>query len=327
MAVTNEQIWEDTKQAVASLKAQVDEAVSNLVALADELADPWDYIEPDKVTQSIFDPSDIEAPSVGTFTRPPFVFNPADYVDDGGMQTYKYESDFFKFLDPKLREYIEYETVGISDAIQQAIFDSMRNRDTQTLNDALDAVDRVQARRGFPIPHSMMLAARSDVIKKYQDTYNDRNAEVTKLIAERAQANVHHAIDSGIKMEDINSRFQMEYFRMYFTMADVLIRRYEADMRAALAEFEANTKNAVLKFETDKTNVGYDIATMGQRVDRLKAYIQQNYDRSRILVDQAKTGAEVQLSSAQEVVKYYQAEVNGYLSQINAVNIVNETST
>jgi len=321
--VTNTQIWQDTKQAVTDLEAQVKEAIGNLVSLADSLADPWDFIRVPEEREYVYNPNDIEAPNLPEFNRPTFVFNPKDYVDDGGLVTYKYESEFFQFLDPQLRDSILNETVGISTTIQQAIFDAMRDRDIQTLNDALDATDRVQARRGFPIPDQMMLAARSDVIKKYQDTANDRNREVTKLIAERAQANVHHAIDAGIKMEDINSRFQMEYFRMFFTMADVLIRKYEAEMRAALAEFEANSKEAIYQFEADKVNRGLDMETSKVRIDRLRAYIDQNYQRARIAVDQAKTGADTQLGASRDVVNYYQSKVSGYLSQINAVNIVN----
>jgi hypothetical protein len=325
MALDNQTIYDGVKATSAILQAKVDSAVQDLVNEANRLSDPWDFVEQDRKTESVTDHNPLSAPVIPEFTKPVFVFNPEDYVT-GNLDSYRYDSEFFKFLDPKLREYIEEETTGISADIQQALFDLMYERDLQTLNDALDAVDRKQAQRGFPIPTSMMLAARNDVIKKYQDTRNDRNREVTALIAERAQANVHHAIDSGLKMEDINSRFQLEYFKTYFVMADSLIRKYAVEMEAAIKEFEANATTAVKKYETDKANWELDMKEDAIRIERLGQYINQEKSIADALIRQSADAAVRKLEASRESVNYYKSAVSSALGQINAVNVASTTT-
>jgi hypothetical protein len=324
MPLTNTEVWTEVKSAIAILQAKVDSAVNDLQTEANRLSDPWDFIEQDKENQGIQGADPVTAPVIGTFTKPAFVFNPEDYVN-GDLVKYRYESDFFLFLDPQLRDSILNETVGIAAYIQQDIFDQMHDRDLQTLNDALDAVDRKQAQRGFPIPTSMMLAARNDVIKKYQDTRNDRNREVTALIAERAQANVHHAIDSGLKMEDINSRFQLEYAKMFYVMAEVLIKKYATEAEVAIKEFQTNAEAAIKRYEADVTNQKLTLEEDALYIQRLRSYIDQNNQIARALIEQSEAATARKLAASQEVVNYYKSQVMGTTGQMNVVNV--ETTT
>ena len=85
-------------------------------------------------------------------------------------------SEFFdNFLEPQLIEFIEANSYFIREEVQDALFRLTHDRDLQILDDQIDKQDRVQARRGFPIPNAMILAARNEILKQYADRRGDRN--------------------------------------------------------------------------------------------------------------------------------------------------------
>ena len=193
-----------------------------------------------------------------------FVFNPDDYITNDFMQKYAYQSEFFdNFLEPQLKTFIQAESYFINQEVQDALFQQTRERDLQTLNDALDAVDRQQAQRGFPIPISMSRADRNDVTKKYQDTQADRNKEITALIAERAHDGVKHSVDASIKMEGIRAQFQLGFGTLYFRVTDYLIRKYEADIKAEIARVEGEIDQIRIKAGLDTASASNDLTYEG----------------------------------------------------------------
>lgn len=208
-----------------------------------------------------------------TLDIPPFVFNPEDYLD--GLEKYTYVSEFFdNFLEDKLIQFIEAQSYFINQEVQDAMFQATHDRDIQTLNDQLDAMDRVQARKGFPMPTSMAMAARNELIARHGDTRNDRNGEITSIIAERGHDGVKHSITAGIQMEDIRSKFELEFNKLYWQASDYLIRKYEADIRAEIAKFEgelnllkADTSVKSSMYDGEKEYVGMEQTRELQRLD------------------------------------------------------------
>lgn len=255
-----------------------------------------------------------------TFNIPEFVFNPEDYVNKDLLTKYSYESEFFdNFLEPQLIEFIEAQSYFIAADVQDALFRLTHDRDIQILNDQLDAQDRIEARRGFPMPNAMILVARNEILKQYGDRRSDRNREVTALIAERAHDGVKHATSESIKMEDIRSRFQLEYAKVYWQAADYLIRKYEADIRAAIAEYQslldmirANTAVDEKVYDSERL---YEEMENTRSIERLRASIAEMNGN----IDTWKHRVTAQIEAAKDAVEYYKSAVSSATSIMNDV--------
>lgn len=254
---------------------------------------------------------------------PAFVFNPQDYLTPDLLQQYSYESDFFTYLDPNLRTFIETETAFIDQTVQDALFQQTRERDIQALNDALDAVDRQQAaRRGFPVPNSITAAARADVIKKYQDISSDRNKEITALIADRAHDGRKHSIDAGLRMEDIRSRFQLEYGRLYFQTAEYLVRKYQADVQAEVARVSAEIDQLKLKATVDLGMVESDNTWNSALLNNLRTQMTRLIEDSKSDLDIQKTQAAMQMDALTKIIAFYADTHAAYAGQMTGINLV-----
>ena len=253
---------------------------------------------------------------------PAFVFNPEDLLSPDLLQKYTYPSEFFDFLEPQLVEFITNETQFIDQTVQDALFQQTRERDLQTLSDAQDASDRVEARRAFPLHNSLSVTANNVVVTNYQNIQSDRNKEITSLIAERAQANSQHSIDAGIRMEDINSRFQLEYGRLYFQAAEYIVRKYQADIGAEVARVNSEIEQIKLLTQIDINSVGSDntwnntlVANLAQKVDQLIA--NANND---LAVQTAQSTQ--QMEALTKIINFYKDIHSSYTGQLNGINLV-----
>lgn len=253
-----------------------------------------------------------------TLDIPPFVFNPEDFLD--GLEKYSYQSEFFdNFLEDKLIQFIEAQSYFINEEVQDAMFQATHDRDIQTLNDQLDAVDRVQARKGFPMPTSMAMAARNELIARHGDTRNDRNGEITSIIAERAHDGVKHSITAGIQMEDIRSKFELEFNKLYWQASDYLIRKYEADIRAETAKFQGELD--MLKADTATKNAMYDgeRAYEGMEQERELRRLEVSVREMQANVETWSVHMRALIDANKEAVAYYKSAVSSATGIMNDV--------
>jgi hypothetical protein len=322
---TPTEILESVQAAVAELKTQADVSAANMQTFSETVfkefldisdADPPEFTFPGYVDRLDFG-TELDAPS----WRYPLN---ETYLDQFKSPTYV--SSFFKFLEPKLIEFITEESTGISEEVQDALFENMREHDLQVLNDSLDALNREQASRGFPLVSSMLLAARNDLIKKYTDIRFNRNREITALIAERAQQNVMHAIDAGNTMEQIQSQFSLGFARLWVDFSNMYVSRFRAEMDAAIAEFEADLKVQVTDSELSKFNKEILMRHENNELESWKADVAENINRLQLQAQDTIKRYDLALQSASEVLRYYEAAVAGYAGQINAVTVATESS-
>jgi hypothetical protein len=333
----DQEVFSFVKDQVDSLINDAESAISQLQTYAMSYYNPavtqvgfennpaWDITEGERVAFAGL--SDVP-PDSPTLYIPPFVFNPEDYITADMLQKYSYESEFFdEFLDPRIRQYIDSQSYFLDPTVQDALFETSRERDLQALNDALDAQDRIQARRGFPVPTSMNLAARNDIIKKYQDTYADKNKEATALIAEKSLQEKMHAMDTGIKMEDIRSRFELEFGKLYWMAADYIIKQYEAEVRANIAKFQGELDLVKTETDTDIKNAGFDYEYEKLRHDQQVQRLNASIEEMRGNIDTWKTRAQMRIDAATASVEYYKSAVGSANGILNDIGYSDSTGT
>lgn len=316
--------------AAAALENELDSAIGDLKAAASGFFEPslsqtgfdnnptWSVDRGREVALSGLNDLPADRPALNI---PTFSYNPGDLFPPDLTSRYGYDSDFFdNFLDAKLREFIDSPTTFISEDVQDAIFDQTRERDLQTLNDALDAVDRRQGRRGFPLLTSMSDAARDVVIDRYTNTKDDRNKEETALIADKAQQEQQHSIDAGIKMEDIRSRFQLESANLYWRASDYLVKQFESEVRAEIARFNGELDLVKADTSVKQGMAGFDQAY--EQMDQAKelARLQGHVTEMTGNIDTWKQQFVGRIEAAAKAAGYYSSAVNSWLNQVNAIN-------
>jgi hypothetical protein len=319
------------------LDSAVKDSIQELITAAGETMSATFDLSDIVTSFSVPDWSIQEPPSVPTPSRgdlpidwqglniPAFVFNPEDYISADMLTKHTYSSDFFNnFLDERLRSYIDSQSYFLAMEVQDALFEASRQRDLQTLNDALDAADRLQARRGFPIPTSMLTAARNEVIRQYQNTAADRNKEITALIADKSLQEKQHAMDIAIRMEDIRSRFQLEYAKIYWQAADYLVKKYQMDVSAEIARISAEMQMIGLVNDTNKRNVEFELEEETlknqKNMARLQAEMQEMTKQVEMWVETYKS----RIQAAGETVDYYKGAVLGKLGSYTAIDYVDK---
>jgi hypothetical protein len=257
---------------------------------------------------------------------PIFTFNPEDYLNSDLLKKYSYQSEFYEdVLEPKLLTLIEAQSYFISEAVQDALFNQTRDRDLQILNDLVDATDRKQSTRGFPMTTDMQMAARNEHIVAHGDKRADRNREITALIAERAHDGMKHAITEGNKMEQVRSQFQLEYGRLYWNAAQYIINQWEAEVRAQVAEYQG---------EIDLIKLGTGVSEAGADFDLKYSSLEQakQLERLRTTVSEMTTNfeswkksAEQRVAAAESALDYYRGNIESALGVITDVAYKDET--
>lgn len=251
---------------------------------------------------------------------PEFIFNPEDYINSDLLERYSYVSEFYdNILEPKLIELMNAQSYFIAQEVQDALFQQTRERDLQILNDQVDAVDRKMAARGFPMPTSMLMAARNEVIMQHGDRRSDRNREITALIAERAHAGMMGALTEGNRMEDVRSRFQLEYGRLYWNAAQYIINQWEAEVRARIAEYQGEIDLIKLGTAVSEKHADLDLQYSGleqnKQLERLRSHVEEMTSN----LDAWKKSADMRVDAAKSILDYYKGNIEAALTAINDV--------
>jgi len=243
--------------------------------------------------------------------------DPAPHIET--YKTHVFVAPFLDQMQTMLMEWVETGGVGISDAVQDALFNSMRERDLQVMNDALDAARSTDAKRGFR--YATHRRRTSEVIINYQQTYENRNREITALLADLAQKNVHQAIASNVNIEQLHANFALGLSQIFFQLRNHLIERFRIEQEARIAEFEAKLKVILAGYNLDETNAKLDIAYQEQLMKKWEIDMVQSTERTKALIQQAEQSTQVKLEAIKGLVAGISAQVSAALLQSNGVAV------
>jgi len=321
--------------------ATAEEIVNAAADAADEIRnDALDYVEEleDFATSrftsygfaSLHPPQLVRvAPAPGVEELPPLKTSSLDYDLSGfDPNLYKQEvylSPFFDFLEPKLVDFIENGGMAVGQDVQDAMFDQMRERDSRALNDGLDRADKIAGRTGFPVPTSMLTAARNELIGKYQDLQADRSKEILVIVADRTQETIKMAVESGITMEKIQSDFSLGFANLYMNMSLAVITAYKTETEAFIAEFEGNLKALMASVDITIKNADLELKYQESQMKQWEIELSSNIERVRSQMQDSMEGNKLRLQATQGAMSFYSNAVLGSSNQVNAIASLSET--
>jgi hypothetical protein len=306
-----EEVREYAESATDTLETLVNDASTDEYSFSDTLS-----LDIDKPSGA----SDID---VDDLTMATLDYDPSDISPDN-YTSEKYSSDFFDFLSPILQDQIANGGVGISPAVQDALFNDGRERDLQTLDDALDAADANTGRRGFSLPSSLSENLREEVIAKYAQTRDNRNREITALIAERAQSGMMALIDKGLSIEQAQMSFTTSFAGMVLELGNQILNKYKLQQDVYLGKFESQVKKSLAKLDAAKVDQAADMSFNDTELREWSERVELTYKKTIGKIDQAVKYATLQVQAAESLVSYYATTVSSANEQINAVITASE---
>lgn len=323
MAVDPQTILSASQSYADDLKSDLSSAMSSLQSMSSyqtwvDFA-PRNPFTPHEVDQ--IDPSNLP-----TLERSIFSGDLGDPIPD--IETYKTHVFIAPYLDQMqatLMDWIETGGVGISDDVQDALFNNMRERDLQAMSDALDAARSTDAKRGFRF--ATHRRKTGEVIVNYQQTRENRNREITALLADLAQKNVHQAIASNISIEQLHSHFSLGLSQLYFQLRNHLIEKFRIESEARISEFEAKMKVIMAGYNLQETNARLEIAYQEQLLKSWEVDMAQSTERTKALIQQAEQATQVKLEAMKGLVAGLSAQISSALLQTNGIAVTTSNAS
>jgi hypothetical protein len=223
---------------------------------------------------------------------------------------------------------------GLSAAVEQAIWDRSRDRETKIAQANVSEVMRKSESLGFVLPTGALSAQMREAEQAYYDKLSELSRDVSVKQAEMEQENLKQAITLGIQLEGqlIDQAYKMEQlaFETAKTYADNAISIYNAqtdNFKTLLAAYSTYSEAYRTLIQAEMTKVeAFKAQISGEQT---KAQINTNMvQQYKTEVDASMSHVEIykaQVGAAQVLVQLEQAkigiageQIRAYVAQVNA---------
>lgn len=323
MPIDPQTILEDSKSYADSLKSEIVDAMNRLESMASGRQTWIDF-----GTLTTFEPSKPVPLSADTLPSLEKAVLGVEFNDDPATIE-KYKEHVFKGLHlDQLQEvlcgWIESGGVGISDSVQDALFNNMRERDLQALQDAIDAVKSTDAKRGFK--YATHRRKTSEVILNYQQTKENRNREITALLADLAQKNVQYAITQDVAIEKLHADFALGLSQLFVNINNRVLDKFRVEQEARVAEFEAKMKVILAGYQLGETNNRLDLGYQELLANKWHTEVSVLTERTKALIQQAERETMVRLEAARSLAAGLSNQLSASLLQTNGIAVTTSKS-
>lgn len=215
---------------------------------------------------------------------------------------------------------------AISKSFQDALFNSDRERRLQTLNDSLLAATSQFSVRGFRLPNAMLIAARNEIIQKYQFDDTNQSREIVKLMEEHMRVNWQFCVQQRITTEQFHADFAVKYADMFNQNIDRIIRAYEADVSAYINTLNADIKRVEAKLSVYKMGVDAQQVDNANEIAVAAQEIDLAFKRTSTITADRTNQAQAQLKGMEFIGTAYQQLASSFAQGSIQVNNIKTTA-
>jgi len=208
---------------------------------------------------------------------------------------------------------IRYGGTGLSESVENAIWQRDKERNEQQLEDSTDKVVTMWAKKGFSLPDGMLAHSLSEVQKEYMNKMLDRTREVAIKQAELEQKNIFQSMDTGTRLVDVVYRTFMQY-------NELMLKVQESMARFANEYIDLQIKTygiAVEGYKAAATVYAEKIRANLSRVEIYKAQLEGELAKGQINEQNIKVYAE-KLKAIMTMVDVYKAEIAAMTGLLDA---------
>lgn len=324
MAIDPQTILTESADLVNSFLSQIDDAIQNLNTYINGRITWVDYPPPIPFAPALQTPVPLgQLPVLIPAILGADLGNPLSELD-----IYKGHTFIAPFLDqmqPILMGWIQNGGVGISNDVQNALWQNNRQRRLQSLSDALDQIASRDAKRGFAYPTSRR--ASDAVLVQYQQDDENLNWQITAKMAELAQQNVQFAVAQNISIENLQASFSQGMGGLFLNLKKLIVDTFAVESNERIEEFKAQIQALVAGYQVAEINGRLSISYQELLEKQWQVLSEQTTVRTQSLIAQAENQTKIQLDAAAYLVesleKIIQAalfQTNGLVAQINTQN-------
>lgn len=227
-----------------------------------------------------------------------------------------YASDLLASLKARLMEWVNGAATGVAPAVEQAIWDRARARETLNASQKGQEAVRAFAMRGFAKPPGMLAIELARAVQDAQDANSTLSRDVMIKQAEMEQTNRQFAMETALKLESALISYTSQVAQRGFDAAryaqQVAVEIYQHDVGRYSAGVQAYSAQVdqwkgAMQAELAKLE-SYKAALEGQRL-------------IGTLNEQAVAVYSAQINAAGKVIDLYKAKVDA----TNALAATNKT--
>jgi len=312
-------IMAEAQAMVNSYTSSANDAASELKGLAMGAIDTFSFAPRSDITVGRATLENISAAPVMTSVVIPSDI--AKYLKENPDKYKKHiwESTFFDDLESTITRFINSGGTGISQTVQDAIYNQGYARRRRMLQDDLRDIFAGAGQRGWLLPRDMEVAARNERIDKFDMDYNDVNLKTVQITAERAQQNVQWAMEHGIKIEDIHQSFAINYSGIYLKLTDSLIREFEAEVNQRVKEYEGKIKGRAQEIDVARISAELDDKGYTREMEKWRLDNAELTTRGNAYIAQMLNETKIRIEAAVDLMNYFRSAVSGVTGMINAI--------
>lgn len=237
---------------------------------------------------------------------------------------------------------IRHGGTGLTEAIENAIWNRDLERSEQALADATDKATTFWAKKGFQLPDGLLAHSISELQKEYENRRIDRSREIAIKQADLEQTNIFKSMELGnglfvsvkdllIKVQELGLRCLEDTAKYYNEYIDLMIRVhnnsieiykavasvYEAEIRAKASQVEiyrAELEAELTKIKTNELNTNVFAVETQAYLGEFNGLLEAN----KTIIDTylARLNAEVSKSRVNEsIANVYSSEVSAAVAK------------
>lgn len=319
-----ESLSNDIYEKVNELRSDVSDAMARLESIVGMSYMSWFNFS----SSPAFEPQRVNPLSAADFPTMEKLSIPAgaDLTIDM-MEGYKskvWRSAELEKLETMMLQYIETGGTGISEAVQEAIFNQGRERDLQTLRDAMDLAGARTGARGFRYPTSMTKALQKEALAKHQDNKADLNREIVRLMADLAQKNTQFAAGQTREIERDYMDFSKAFIGVILDIKRGILENFRIGQEARVAEFEGTLKGVLANLTVQEKNAGLEQTYQEQLRVKWQIESASLLEKGKAQIAQAEHANGLRLSATENLAAAYIGLMQNM--QANSISLVQKKS-
>lgn len=208
---------------------------------------------------------------------------------------------------------IRYGGTGLSESVENAIWERDKERNEQQLEDSTDKVVSMWAKKGFSLPDGMLAHSLSEIQKEYANKMLDRTREIAIKQAELEQKNIFQSMDTGTRLVDV-------VYRTFVQINELTLKAQESMARFANEYIDLQIKTygiAVEGYKAAATVYAERIRANLSRVEIYKAQLEGELAKGQINEQNIKVYAE-KLKAIMTQVDVYKSEIAAMTGLLDA---------
>lgn len=301
MAATIESLFNNIQANIEDVKADAADALDRLDSFANMPFQTWvgfapnTIFEPPKYTASkdIQDITNIDLP---TFDESKLSLDNAERY-----RTKLWDDPELEYVVQQLRVYLETAGLGHSEEYIRSFSEYQKERDREAFEDAAKEIRSVEARKGFPLPTSMLLSQIESLGTKYQYAIYDRNRELLQRFSEIVDKNIQFALEKEIDISKLYSDFSLRFSDIFRDVSTLVLEQYKTILQAKISEFEATIKGITAEIELARANADVELGYNQITIEKWKTEVTSAVEKTKALISQAENATQVRLAAAREL--------------------------